>query len=343
MEAICLLGATDLRGRVVTEVDTRFLGVLQGGLDGEVPGTGVVRGRVAGGGFSVYDAADCDKAMVFIERAGHNRFNSVWAGADDPLLDPADLDRLLTEADHQALAAEYIGGLFRWRLFGDTEPRGLFDGTRTNSRGAEVSLQWSFGSVRKVFDDMDPLHPAVGVRTLGDAAIERLHLVEIDGRSLREETNHTASVLVVVPPSSPSASAPYTLSELAVELGAINWADYDAFTFRVGTACDLTDEAAIAAGVLPDFTITFQGLEGSTVVSASEISSSLVPRRPVFHRVRHLDESFENCTALRLETVSVPISRVMSVGPPVIESFSISPAPGFPQPLFFTSFQLIRN
>lgn len=331
--AVCLLATTDVRWTTLTDVHTSFLGVVQGGLDGEVPGAGEASASQVGTGFRVYDEAECDKAMVFVDRAGHNRFNTVWAAADDPLLDPADRERLLTEADHRALADEYIGGLFRWRLLGDAEPRGLFDGTRTNSLGAEVSLQWSFGAVREVLDDMDPLHPEHGVRTLGDASIQSMRIVAGD------ETGHVASVLVVEPPSTPSASTP----EYTLELGLSGpvWHDYDALTFSVGTLVDLTDEASIAAGQLPDFALVFRGFEDSLTIWSSELSGSLVPRRPVFHRVIHLDDTIENCTMLRLETMAVPTSRLASF--PIVDSFSVIPAPNFPQRLFFTSFQLIRH
>ncbi len=331
VEAVCLLASTDLRSSGLSRVHTTFLGVVHGGLDGDVTGAQDPNGEhKIGTGFSGYDRADCDKAMVFIDRAGHNRFNTVWAAADDPLLDPADQERVLTEADHRALLDEYLGGLFRWRLLGDPEPRGLFDGTRTNSLGAEVSLQWSFGAVREVLDDMDPLHAEHGVRTLGDATIQRMDSV------VGDDTAHEASVLVVEPSDAPGVE--YTL-----DLGTDNtqWTDYDALTFRVGTTYDLDDEASIAAGTLPDFNLFFVGLEASLEISSSELASSLVPRRPAFHRVVHHDATIENCTLLRLETMSVPISRLAHLHP--IERIQIITAPGFDRQLFFTSFQLIRH
>jgi hypothetical protein len=335
VEAICLLATTDVRSRTLTRVHTPFLGVVYGGLDGDVTGTdGALGTGMVGTPFRVYDRADCDKAMVFVERAGHNRFNTVWAGADDPLLDPADQARLLAEADHRTLLDEYLGGLFRWRLIGDAEPRALFDGTGTNSLGAEVSLQWSFGAVREVLDDMDPLHPEHGVRILSDSTIETL------AEAAPNATGHEAHVLVVPPPAPPTE--PRVAYNLEIPTLDVVWSDYDALTFRVGAEYDLTDEASIAADALLDFILFFRGLDTALEVKGSELTSSLVPRRPVFHRVIHNDATIENCTLLRLETMSVPISMLAPLNG-LVTSISIITAPGFDRRLFFTSFQLIRH
>jgi hypothetical protein len=340
IEAVCLLGTTDFRYLAMSGAHTSFLGVIQGGLDGDVTGAGEAGGPV-GTGFRVYDVAECDKAMVFIERAGHNRFNSVWATAgEDPRLDPADLDRLVPEADHQALASEYIGGLFRWRLLGDSEPQGLFDGTRTNSRGAEVSLQWEFGSVREVLDEMDPHYPARGVRTLHGSSIGQMDLLTLDGRPLANETGHRASVLVIEPTASPEPV--YTLDGIrGVANSFISWTDYDVFTFRVGAEYDLTDAATIAADALPAFSLKFTSFEDSVVIRSTELESSLVPRRPVFHSVIHHDGTIENCSLLRLETMAMPISRLASLSN-VIDTVSIIPSATFARRVFITSLQLVR-
>ena len=197
-----------------------------------------------------------------------------------------------------------------------------------------MSLQWSFGAVREVLDDMDPLHPEHGVRVLGDATIEPFSCGGSDAHRPRGD------VLVVEPPDPPTeANVAYDLSFGNFD---IVWADYDALTFRVAAVYDLTDEAAIAAGTLPDFTLFFRGLDTALEVGSSELSSSLVPRRPVFHRIIHNDATIENCTLLRLETMSVPISMLAALQGPVT-AISIITTPGFDRRLFFTSFQLIRH
>ncbi len=342
IEAICLLGTTDLRSQTVSAADAAFLAVVQGGLDGDVTGCDGSGGPV-GTGFRVYDSAACEKAMVFIERAGQNRFNSIWfagGSGEDPELDPADLGRLLPEADHQALASEYVGGVFRWRLLGDAEPRGLFDGTRTNTRGAEVSLQWDFGSVRQVLDAMDPLHPVRGIRTLDGASIAGLHTLTTDGRPFETETGHTASVLVIEPGSSPAPA--YTLDQISSLSSFLAWLEYDVLTLRIGADWDLTDPATINAAALPAFSLRFSNMfDEHLVIDSSELATSLVPRRPVFHSVIHHDDTIENCSLIRLETMAVPISKLAALAG-TIDSVAIIRSADFTRRLFITSLQLVR-
>jgi len=303
--------------------------VLQGGLDGEIVRSRIVDVGVPGG-FDAYDRATCDKAMVFLDLCGHERFNTVWAAAgDDPLMAPADLSRLLSGADHQALATEYVDGLFRWRLLGDGSRQALFDGTAGPSSGAAVSLQHSFGAARLVLDGMGP-EPEVGARTLDGATIEGIANV----------SDHASSVLVT-DPSQPPAGPVYTL--LGDEFdGLADWREYDAFTFRVGSEANMTSEETIAAGPLPDFSLTFSDMAGATVVvSAAQLSTPLVPRRAVFHQVVQLNGTIENATKLRLETMTVPASLLEPLGD-LLASVSITPTQGSEFPLFFTSLQLVR-
>ena len=328
IEALCLLGTTSTTTSL-TPTQTGFLAVLQGGLDGEIVRSRIVDVGVPGG-FDAYDRATCDKAMVFLDLCGHERFNTVWAAAgDDPLMAPADLSRLLSGADHQALATEYVDGLFRWRLLGDGSRQALFDGTAGPSSGAAVSLQHSFGAARLVLDGMGP-EPEVGARTLDGATIEGIANV----------SDHASSVLVT-DPSQPPAGPVYTL--LGDEFdGLADWREYDAFTFRVGSEANMTSEETIAAGPLPDFSLTFSDMAGATVVvSAAQLSTPLVPRRAVFHQVVQLNGTIENATKLRLETMTVPASLLEPLGD-LLASVSITPTQGSEFPLFFTSLQLVR-
>jgi hypothetical protein len=328
IQALCLLGTTSTT-TPLAPTQTGFLAVLHGGLDGELAGSRAVDVGVEGG-FEAYDRATCDKAMVFLDLCGHERFNTVWAAAgDDPLMAPADLSRLLPAADHQALAAEYVDGLFRWRLLGDSGRQVLFDGTSGPSSGAAVSLQHSFGSQRLVLDGMG-LEPEVGARALDEATVEGITNV----------SDHTSTVLVT-DPSHPPAGPVYTLVGDEFD-GLADWREYDAFTLRVGSEANMTSEETIAAGPLPDFSLTFTDLAGGTVVvSSSQLSTPLVPRRAVFHQVVQLDGTIENRTTLRLETMIVPVSLLEPLGS-LLASVSITQTPGPEFPLFFASLQLVR-
>jgi hypothetical protein len=330
IEALCLLGHADPTGNApILSTHTAFLAVLQGGLDGEALDSRT-DGLGVGTGFDAYDLADCEKAMVVIDRCGHERFNSVWAAAgDDPLLDPDDHDRLLSTETHQALAVEYVSCLFRWRLLGESGPDILFDGTSGNSLGEDVSVQHSFGSARLTLDEMGP-HPEVGQRTLDGSIIA----------TIGDLSDHRARVLVT-DPTHASPGPVYTLTGDALH-GLTAWREYDAFTFRVGADYYLVSEEDIAAQPVPEFTLTFTDLAGASVaVASSELATPVAPSRPVFHSIVHLDGTTENLSKLRLETLAVPGARLAALND-TLASVSITPGEGFVRTLFFTSLQLVR-
>lgn len=343
IKAVCSLAPTDFTGtlsagsRTLTPTETPFFAVVYGALDGDVSGKGGAK-AVVGTGFRHYDRARCDKAMVFLDHCNHNRFNEVWAAdGDESGMHPDDVasgGRLLPVDDHTRLAKEYIGGLFRWKLLADVAPKGLFDGTKTNTLGAGVSLQWSFGSQIQVLDDMeDPVKP----RNVSNAFIDPFPDFSIGTRQLHEETNHSTTVLFVEPPP---ASPPDEAYRVVMRAAERDWSGFDILTFGVGADFNLDTQATIDAGQLPDFNFTIIDVNGaSAVIAASTLSSSSVPRRPVFH----LHKSGDNCTVLRLETMSLPLTQLAAVDLTQIESVGITAAAGFTRHLFFDSIQLVRS
>jgi hypothetical protein len=346
IKAVCSLAPTDFSATVppgptpLTPADTPFYAVVYGALDGDVAGYQGAE-SFAGTGFRHYDRATCDKAMVFLDHCNHNRFNSVWAAdGDDAGMVAADVapgGRLLPEDDHHRLAKEYIGGLFRWRLLGDTTPQGLFDGTATNTLGAGVSLQWSFGAQIEVIDDMeDPVKP----RIITGAFVDPFADVVIGGRDLGEETNHATAVLGVEPPL--VSGEAYTV---AMRPGQTNWTSFDALTFRVAADFDLTNETTIAAGQLPDFSVVVTDAAGATaVVTSTTIATAFVPRRPVFHvAIDHHTGTAEPCTVLRLETMRLPTSALTGIDLTRVATVGLMAAPGMTRHLFFDSLQLVRS
>jgi hypothetical protein len=244
--------------------------------------------------------------------------------------------RLLSESEHHQLAKEYIGGLFRWRLLGDTVPQGLFDGTATNTLGAGASLQWSFGAQVVTIDDMeDPVKP----RIISGAFVDPFPDIVIGPRDLGAETNHVTAVLGVEPPL--ASGEAYTV---ALGPGQVDWNGFDALTLRVTADFDLTDETTIAAGQLPEFSVVVTDVTGATaVVSSAAISGPFVPRRPVLHLAVDDSGTTENCTALRLETMRVPISAVTGIDLTRVATVGLMADPGMTRHLFFDSLQLIRS
>jgi hypothetical protein len=99
--------------------------VVYGGLDGDVAG-----GWPKSTGFSLYDRADPVKAMIFAERACHDRFNTEWDDNDFYFgqMTAADQAQVLSVDAHHKIAKGYMNGFYRWRLFDDDDMRGYFTG-----------------------------------------------------------------------------------------------------------------------------------------------------------------------------------------------------------------------
>jgi hypothetical protein len=153
--------------------------VLYGSHDGDVSG---VRGT--GTGFRHYDRATCDRAMIFAKGITHNRFNTIWnnlrhygdsshrfvahpactttpPGSACP---PFDTD-IRSAHDHQQLAKEYIGGLFRLELNDETSRKRLLNGLIVPTGNHSVSIQWSQGKVLEIENFEDSSKNALGGAT----------------------------------------------------------------------------------------------------------------------------------------------------------------------------------
>ena len=345
VKAVCSLAPTDVTGtaqdpNTLEEAHTSFFLVVYGGLDGDVSG-GTSNG-VVGTGFRHYDRARTQKAMIFLAGCNHNRFNTVWmdpaaAGGDDYWILPADIDtttgRVLTEAKHQALAKEYIGGLFRWWLLGTTAIESLFDGTRANAVGADVSVQWSFGRTRSsvtVVDDMEGAGVAPGsVITAGSATKARIESTVASAR-----TNHKTTVL----DANPATTAPVTVCRF--EFSTVqDWRPFDQFTFRVCADADVSSAASVAASALPDFKLIFQD---SVTTERAEVTPALLraATRPVYHTLR----SGANRTAIHLETFAVDLaSGLGSVNRSKMKEMTLILPASFSRHQFFDSFELIKR
>jgi hypothetical protein len=183
IRALCSLAPTDFSGisgnplTVVSEDRLRYL-VLYGSHDGDVGGQD---DGSTGTGFRHYDRALCERTMVFVKGAKHDRFNTKWD--DQPnYADPFDCvstdPDFLTPDDHKKLAIEYIGGLFRLELNRDTSVKNLFDGSAAPSGGHDISLQWSRPSNPRTLTTLlhgTPLDPSDKWKT-GWTTLVSLHL-----------------------------------------------------------------------------------------------------------------------------------------------------------------------
>jgi carboxypeptidase C (cathepsin A)/subtilisin family serine protease len=150
IRALCSLAPTDSTGisnnplKLLAEDNLRYL-VLYGSHDGDVGGEDPPPAP-GGTGFRHYDRANCERTLAFVKGAKHNRFNTNWNSEPDysDFFDCVTTDpNYLSPDDHKQLAVDYIGGLFRLELNGDTSARGLFDGSSVPTGKHDIALQWS--------------------------------------------------------------------------------------------------------------------------------------------------------------------------------------------------------
>jgi hypothetical protein len=348
IKAVCSLAPTDSTGTTAFKnslgAETPFYAVIYGALDGDVAGFGGASGGT-GTGFRHYDRARTQKAMVFLDECNHNRFNEFWT-TDDSLA--VDIGRLRKREEHYQLVNDYVGGLFRWRLLGKVKSRSLFDGTAPNSLNAPASLQWSFG--QKVFslDEFTlgssgtALAPPGGSRVLPSTAT-----VKAIGVAISDRTNHQTDVLDL-PPGMAATPVAYKLTLAA---SAQDWSQYDLLIFRVCADADVSASASVGLSALPNFTLVFADDKGNSVeIAAGSLPTLKQPRRPVFHQATNPSTGvIENCTVVRLETLTVDLARLAKLPPAGVDlarMLSISVVPPtvtFLKDQFFDSFELVKR
>lgn len=326
IKAVCALAPTDFAGTVsstgswstrpLESKDTPFFSVVYGGLDGDVSGCGGAKSS-GGTGFRHYDRTKTEKAMVYINHCNHNRFNTQWADVNSTLgrvvgddfgMNPSDLGsggRLLSPLDHRKLANEYIGGLFLWKLLGQTSHKGLFNGNATNSLGAKVALQWSFG---KQIISLDEMETALSSRTLNPAfsGVDLFTSINTGSRNFEKLTFQQTSVFFIEPAS---LSGPTVMYTLKMPVGQKDWSGFDAFNFRVCKDFDLSSLANINAGNLPEFIIeVVDGNGASAQISSTQLANNLTPSRPVFHEF--LQISFSEIKSISVGNPAVITSNL---------------------------------
>jgi len=311
---VCSLAPTDLTGadvpanRMFLDAnDVNFYLVVYGALDGDVFGGGTF--PLTGSGFRHYDRARPQKAMVFLDNCCHNPFNSVWFSERNDSTDP----RRASAAEHQSLAVDYIGDLFRWQLGGE-QLGARFDGRTPNRAGQHASLQWMFGQTLLRVDDFE--NPAAnllgGARVLvndptAPTEIEDFASITISGSRLEQHTGHQTHVLYA--DLTPGPAAPARVLTTDIPAANQDWSALDTLIFSLSGWFDPTNAAMIAAANLPRLTLT---LVDSTGVSASvdfNAYGALLPSRPVFKTLPKPG----NVTLMRLETIPIALGAFAGV------------------------------
>lgn len=240
--AICSLAPTDALGASnnfklsLPPLEGANYLVVYGGLDGDVLGwRETASADMGGNGFRLYDRAECDKAMVFIPCATHDRFNTVWAtneevewplsryGVDLPGV-PA---RALGKSTHEALAKEFIGGFFDLILNGNAAEQARFRNEVKSPTGAAISHQWQFATASEPIDTFTGTAADFGARTLpAGATVERFApLTPVAGRDEKIPHDDHACILATA-----SAGTPAIAYEFAGDLPV----GFDTIRFRLG-------------------------------------------------------------------------------------------------------------
>jgi hypothetical protein len=321
--------------------------VVCGGLDADVDCRDGAFGAF-GSGFRHYDRARCPKAMVFLHHCNHRRFNEVWksetTGRDDPGMTPEDLgtvtgvkSRLLSPADHRALANDYIGGFFRWMLKGEQSFAGLFTGAVANSVKAEASLQWTFGVGVQGLENMEnstkgELFP----RSTQKATVDQFGKIKIGVTTQEFRTQHQTGVLAV----DPNLAAPTPAVMRLTFDPPQDWMGFKWLRLRVTADFDLTSETTIATGGLPQFEIVLGNATQAVRVDQSKFSPPMT--RPVLHEVVEKTKRV-GVTLLKLGTVRVLLDIFPDLKRDKITFLEIHPGANFPKHMFFDSLQLEKG
>jgi hypothetical protein len=144
--------------------------VIYGSLDGDLCGIGDT-------GFELYDhASGMKKSMIFVYRACHDRFNTIWGDGDLYFgsLTPADQAAVLSTDSHQLIAKGYMTAFFRQHLKVETQWEGIFRGewipaaVQASDANMKIYTQYEDTTVR-IVDDFEETHSATSwqISTLG--------------------------------------------------------------------------------------------------------------------------------------------------------------------------------
>jgi hypothetical protein len=313
VKAVCSLSPTDFTGVFTNAMELKrdhkltYL-VVYGSLDNDVAGRAQGSpGAFASGtgtGFRLYDRASCDKAMVFVKGACHNRFNTNWGTEANVALGDPDGD-LLPEPKHLEVSEFYIGGFFRWLFTGEASFEDRFTGVAAPPAGVKTALQYSFGDeVRRVdtFEDSSnnelgqtrKVEPYAKVIPFGD--------VEVNGIAEGKNVAHQTRIL--------DANLTGSVSKATVLVEPVPVADWSGsrfLTFRIARWFDL--KAKPFAGAQPHVKVTVEDNKGAkATVAETDFYTADVPGKPFRHEF-----TAERLTFHRLDTVRVPLSLFKGV------------------------------
>lgn len=219
--------------------------------------------------------------------------------------------------DHWQLAIDYIGGLFRLELNGETSRTGLFNGLIIPRGNHNVSIQWSFGKILEIENFEDPTHNALG----GTATYTNTSRVEFTG-------------VVTGPPNVPhqtwAMKADIEGGTYRADIPQANrdFSQFKLLTFRMTSEFDTTSRDTIRDGRLPKFIVRFwfgkpDGSSGFAEVDQRSLDLRGVRERnrPFFHRIcipqgiggHTIGILAVNVTKIVFDTLAIPLTRFAGV------------------------------
>ena len=356
VEAVCSLAPTDFTGTAMPGQvslgpgDTNFYLVVYGALDADIF-AGDLTGQVAlsytGSGFRHYDRADVSKAMVFLDNCCHNPFNTVWLADGNDSND----SRVTSAADHQSIAVDYIGDLFRWQLKGEALGA-RFDGRTPNSAGQHAALQWRFGqTVRKIDGFELGANDLGGARTLTNpgnvpATIQPFAKINISGITVGDHnTCHQTNVLHV----DVTQAAPGGTRVMSTDIPATSqdWSALDTLIFSLSGWFDPTSIATVAAASLPRITITLLDSSGASAAVDFNVYGATLPSRPVWKRlviqVPHKPVITLTPVLMRLETIPIALTAFTGVSLSAVAHLALDIVPGNNTHVFVDNISVVKR
>jgi hypothetical protein len=322
----------------------RYL-VLYGSHDGDISGDGDnVPATITstfqrdGTGFSLYDRSTCDKTIIFVRGATHNRFNTKWNGcanygdfqhsfvsgscaAPSPTVTPDPV--LLTPDQHKELAIFYARALLDRVLRSDAPKERILRG-ETAPSGPTIVVQFAPASRLDVDNFASATNPN---RTIsGGGLIESFTVAHCPQESTVYRGSTGDKVRVRLP-------APVNLRAQR----------RTSLTMRIGAQYTVPSAAVIAGEPKPAFTARITSGATSTVSAATDhdvtTAGALEPDRPFFHRLR---TGVGNATKLHFDTVVLPLSAFRpAIDEARVSAVEIEVGSGGTTPMFIDSIAFV--
>jgi hypothetical protein len=333
VKVVCGLAPTDYRGsdpssRVsLGPLDTGFYYLLYGAFDGDVNGEGGPSDAV-GSGFRPYDRATCHKASTFLTNFSHNGFNAIWATQPDTS------HAIQSPAVHQAIAVEYLGDLMRWRLKGEALGR-RFDGGTPNANSEPASLQWWFGAKLTPLDDFQRQNTSLNQARGKPAWVE---VKEMGDVLINGDNHYTPHQTVVAHVHRVPAPSDTWLVGAVIPASHRDWREYDVLLFSLSASYD---PATLAATPLPPprpppprprVKITLLDTTGASAVVDWTTYGVDRPSLPVLKEAGFSHSQSEDVCLMRLETISVELTKFTGVNLGSIASYRFDTDPPGPIP-----------